>query len=111
MLIRYFLTFCGYLLDIHLLVVKVSVWGLNRITRYVLSCSNVHGIIAEIPCSIAHLKAHSTDLGLQIHKTCIHTLALGIGHTLVNTTKALNFCIEIQAWRKHFHVGLEKYNS
>ena len=40
--------------------------------------SNVYGIIAEIPCSIAHLKAHSTDLGVQMHKTCMHILALGI---------------------------------
>ena len=76
-----------------------------------LLCSNVYGIIAEIPCSIAHLEAHSTDLGLQIHKTCKHTLALGIGHTLVNTTKGYNFSIEIQAWKKHFHVGLENHNS
>ena len=65
--LEFFVTFCGYLLGIHLLVVKVSVWGLKRITRYVLFCSNVYGIIAEIPCSIAHLKAHSNNLGLQIH--------------------------------------------
>ena len=71
----------------------------------------MYGIIVEIPCSIAHLKAHSTDLGLQTHKTCMHTLALGIGPTLVNTTKGLNFSIEIQAWRKYFHVGRENYNS
>ena len=44
---------------------------------YVLLCSNVCGIVAEMPCSIAHLKTHSTDLGLQMHKTCMHTLALG----------------------------------
>ena len=45
---------------------------------YVAVCS-----IAEIPCSIAHLKAHSTDLGLQMHKTCIHILALArdVTHT------------------------------
>ena len=78
MLIRIFVTFCGYLLGIHLLVVKVSVWGLKGIMRYVLLCSNVYGIIAEIPCSIAHLKAHSTELGVQMHKTCMHILALGI---------------------------------
>ena len=54
------------MLGIHLLVVKVSVWGLKGITRYVLLCSMVYGIIAEIPCSIAHLKAHSTGLGVQI---------------------------------------------
>ena len=41
-----------------------------------LLCSNVHGIIAEIPCCIAHLKAHSTDLGLQMHKTCNSQLNL-----------------------------------
>ena len=60
--IEFFVTFCGYLLGIHLLVVKVSVWGLNAITRYVLLCSMVYGIIAEIPCSIANLIADSTDL-------------------------------------------------
>ena len=60
------------MLGIHLLVVKVSVWGLKGITRYVLLCSMVYGIIVEIPCSIAHLKAHSTDLGVQMHKTCMH---------------------------------------
>ena len=65
--LEYFVTFCGYLLGIYLLVVKVLVWGLKGITRYVLFCSNVYGIIAEIPCSITHLKAHSINLGLQIH--------------------------------------------
>ena len=70
-----------------------SVCGLNGITRYMLLCSMVYGITAEIPCSIAHLKAHSTDLGLQMHKTCVHILALGIGHTLVNITKGLNFSV------------------
>ena len=74
MLIKIFVTFCEYLLGIHLLVVKVSVWGLNGITRYVLLCSNAYGIIVEIPCSIGHLKTHSTDLGLQMHKTCMYTL-------------------------------------
>ena len=72
-----------------------------------LLCSNVYGIIAEIPCGIAHLNTHSTDLGVQMHKACMHILALGIWHTLVNTTKGYNSSIEIQAWRKHFHVGLE----
>ena len=44
--------------------------------RYVHS--SLYGIMAEIPCSIAHLKARSTDLGLQMQKTCMHTLVLGI---------------------------------
>ena len=52
--------------------------GLNEIKSYVLLCSNVYDIITEIPCGIAHLKAHSTDLGLQMYKTCMHILALGI---------------------------------
>ena len=60
---EFFVTFCGYLLGIQLLVVKVSVWGLNAITRCMLLCSVVYGIIAEMPCSIADLIAHSTDLG------------------------------------------------
>ena len=29
---------------------------------YVLFCSGVYSIIADIPCSIAHLEAHSVDL-------------------------------------------------
>ena len=76
-----------------------------------LLCSNVYGIVAEIICSIAHIKAHSTDLGLQMYKTCMHTIALGIGHILVNTTKGLNFSLEIQPWLKHFHVCLKNCNS
>ena len=72
------------MLSINLLVVKVSVWGLNGIRRYVLLCSSVYIIIAEIPCSIAHLKVNSTDLGLQMHKTCMHTLALGIYMTHIS---------------------------
>ena len=59
----------------------------------------------------AVLLTYSTDLGLQMYKTCMHTLALGIGHILVNTTKGLNFSLEIQAWRKYFQVDLENYNS
>ena len=70
--------------------------------------SMVYGITAEIPCSIAHLKAHSTDLGLQMHKTCMHTLALGIGHTLVNTTKGLNFSVHVKALLR---VMYGKYNT
>ena len=46
--------------------------GSQGIMRYVLLCSNVYGIIADIPCSIVHLKAHSTDLGVQMHKTRMH---------------------------------------
>ena len=33
--------FCYFLWDIHRLVVKVSVWGLDEITKYVVLCSNV----------------------------------------------------------------------
>ena len=47
--------------------------GLRDRCSYVAVCTD---IIAEIPCSIAHLEAHSADLGLQMHKTCMHTLAL-----------------------------------
>ena len=60
---EFFVTFCGYLLDIHLFVVKVSVCGLYGIMREVLLCRGVYGIVAEIPYSIAHLEAHSADLG------------------------------------------------
>ena len=31
-----------------------------------LLCSGVYSIIAEIPCSIAHLEVHSAALGLQL---------------------------------------------
>ena len=36
-----FVSFCEYLLDIHLLVVQVSAWGLDEIMRYVLLCSDM----------------------------------------------------------------------
>ena len=67
---------CGYLLDIHLLNVKVSAWGLIGIMRKSFLCSGVYSIIAEIPCSIACLEVHSAALGLHMHKICMHTLAL-----------------------------------
>ena len=79
MLIGIFCYLFVHLLDIHLLVAKFSVRGLYGIMRYVLLCSGVYGIIAEIPCSITYLGAHSADLGLQtrntliqLHVTCTH---------------------------------------
>ena len=50
--------------------------GLRDRCSYV--CSDMYGIIAEILCIIAHLEADSADLSLQMHKTCMHTLALGL---------------------------------
>ena len=73
------------LLDIHLLVVEVSAWGLYGIMRWVLLCSGVYGIITEISCSIAHLEAESTDLCLTDPQNMYpHTRATY--DTLVNTT-------------------------
>ena len=52
-----------------------------------LLCSGVYSIIAEIPCSIAHLEVHSAALGLQlVQDPLIQHIASGIVYWKVKRT-------------------------